>query len=62
MKAGLMKKGPDGYYDEITSVGEEVYCRCAAQFLYALRDLPEAMLTIKGKDELERVRAVLRSA
>lgn len=62
MKAGLMKKGPDGYYDEITSVGEEVYCRCAAQFLYTLRDLPEAMLTIKGKDELERVRAVLRSA
>jgi hypothetical protein len=53
---GLMRKGADGYYDEITSVGEEVFCRCYARYLYALRDLPPEMLTHKGAEELARVR------
>ena len=57
MKAGFMKKGPDGYYDEITAVAEEPFCRCSASWIYSLRGLPENMITRKGKAELERVRA-----
>ena len=53
---GLAKPGPDGYYDEITSVGEEVFCRCYAEWKYALRDLPPAMLTKKGEAALDAVR------
>lgn len=56
IEAGLMKAGPYGYYDEITSVGEEPFCRCYAQWIYAIRDLPKGMLTAKGGAELDRVR------
>jgi hypothetical protein len=51
MKAGLMNKGA-GYTDEMTKPGEEVFCRCAMQFVYALRDLPPEMLTHKGETAL----------
>ncbi|KWN80860.1 hypothetical protein WM24_23795 [Burkholderia ubonensis] len=54
---GLVKPGPAGYYDDITSVGEEVYCSCWATWLYSLRDLPEDMLTAAGKKSLEEARA-----
>lgn len=54
---GLVKPGPDGYYDDITKVGEEVFCSCWAEWVYHLRDLPENMLTLKGRDELAAVRA-----
>ncbi|MDR6389220.1 hypothetical protein [Paraburkholderia phenoliruptrix] len=54
---GLVKPGPDGYYDDITKVGEEVSCSCFATWLYNLRDLDDSMLTQKGKDELAAVRA-----
>jgi hypothetical protein len=46
---GLMKAGPAGYTDSITRPGEEVYCRCNYVYFYALQDLPEEMLTIKGR-------------
>lgn len=59
MDRGLMKVGPAGYYDEITSVAEEPYCRCTAQWLYALSALPNDMLTVKGRTELERVRVAI---
>lgn len=54
---GLVKPGPAGYYDDITKVGEEVYCSCFATWLYALRDLPEEMLTKKGEEALAEARA-----
>lgn len=54
---GLVKPGPDGYYDDITKVGEEVYCSCFATWIHNIRDLPEDMITQKGKDELAAVRA-----
>jgi hypothetical protein len=57
--AGLVKKGNNPYYDQITKAGEEPFCRCFIVWIYALRDLPDDMLTIKGKKELERVRAEL---
>jgi len=59
LEQGLMKKGPAGYYDEITAVGEEVFCRCSARYLYALRDLPDDMITQKGKDALAKIRAAM---
>ena len=51
---GLMKRGPDGYSDEITSPGEEVLCRCSAQYLYNLRDLPDDMVTVAGRATIKR--------
>jgi hypothetical protein len=53
----LVKPNEDGYTDEITAPGEEVYCRCAYSYIFALRDLPSSMLTEKGRAELTRVRA-----
>lgn len=46
---GLIKAGPAGYTDAITQPAEEVFCRCYYEWLYALRDLPDAMLTEKGR-------------
>lgn len=57
LKAGLMKAGPDGYYDEITAVGQEPFCRCYAIYLYALKRLSDDMVTAKGRAEMERARA-----
>lgn len=57
-RAGLVKKGKPGYYDEITAAGEEPFCRCYVVWLYALRELPEEMLTAKGRTALADVRTV----
>lgn len=53
---GLAKKGDAGWYDDITAVAEEPFCRCYAEFIYNLRDLPKAMLTKKGEETLAQVR------
>ena len=57
-KAGFVKPNDDGYTDAIEKPGQLVYCRCAYVFLYALKRLPEDMLTEKGKAEIERVAAL----
>lgn len=54
---GLMKVGPDGYYDQIDHVGQAVFCRCNAVYLYNLRDLPSNMVTAKGDATITRVSA-----
>lgn len=54
---GLVKPSSAGYYDDITKVGEEVYCSCQAEWIYALRGLPADMLTKKGEEELAAARA-----
>lgn len=48
---GLAKPGPDGYLDEITQPGEEVFCRCSVKYLFSLRKLPDEMLTKRGQNE-----------
>lgn len=48
IEEGYMKPGPNGYYDAITSVGEEPFCSCHAQYLFTLSKLPPDMLTQKG--------------
>jgi hypothetical protein len=50
------------YYDEITAVAEEPFCRCWAEYVYALRDLPVEMLTTKGKEALLSARRMLAIA
>lgn len=45
---GLVKPGPAGYYDEITSVGQEPFCSCTGRYVFALRKLPPDMLTKAG--------------
>lgn len=55
-KRGLVKPSNDGYTDEIEAPGELVFCSCFYRYLYTLRDLPDGMLTAKGKEELARIR------
>ena len=45
-------KAVDGYTDDITSPGEEVFCRCNYTYLYNLRQVKE-LLTIKGELALQ---------
>lgn len=57
---GLMKAGPSGYVDEITKPAEEPFCRCHYEWVYNLRDLPDDMLTDKGRDELSKLKGKSR--
>ena len=62
LKQGLIKPDPrlergEQYTDQITRPGEEVFCRCWCTSLYSLRDLPEDMLTAKGREYLAKARA-----
>jgi hypothetical protein len=53
---GFVKRGENGYTDEIEMVGELPYCRCTYQWLYALRQLPDDVLTDRGRNALAEVR------
>ncbi len=54
---GLIKPGAAGYYDDITAVGEEIFCRCFAEYIYSLRSIPADMLTKKGAEALAAARS-----
>lgn len=61
---GLAKPGRAGWYNRVTAVGEEVFCRCFATYIYSLRSLPADMITRKGqaalleaRNKLNRLRA-----
>lgn len=56
IEAGLMKKGA-GYTDEMTQPAEEVNCTCYYVWITDLADLPEEMLTKKGREYLAQRRA-----
>lgn len=60
LEKGLVKVGPAGYYEEITAVGEEPFCRCNGVYYTSIRSLPDDMITAKGHAELERVRAEIK--
>lgn len=53
---GLVKPGEAGYTDQITQAAEEPFCQCYYVYLRHLRDLPEDMLTAKGRQVLEETR------
>jgi len=50
-KAGYLDP-KNGYTDQITQPGEEVFCRCNYSYIYNLRDMKD-LLTDKGKIALE---------
>ena len=56
LQQGLMKLDGSKYTDEMTKPGEEVYCRCYYQYIYNISELPESMLTAKGKAALAQAR------
>jgi hypothetical protein len=58
---GFVKPGPDGYTDQITKPGEEIFCRCSYRYIYSISSLPFSMLTAKGKAALADARAKLAS-
>lgn len=60
-RAGLVRVNDNGYYDEITAVAEEPFCRCFAVWIYSIEDLPPDMLTQKGVAEIERVRKIVNA-
>lgn len=57
IRDGLMKAGPDGYTDEITEPAFEPFCRCAYVWVYNIRELPDAMLTEKGRARVSEKRS-----
>lgn len=59
LERGLIRTVGHLFTDEITMPGEEVYCRCHYEYIYSLQDVPDAMLTQLGRDELKRVRALV---
>lgn len=56
LKLGLMKPGKNGYTDDITKPAEEIFCRCFYRWIYGLRDLPEDMLTEKGRAAVQQAK------
>lgn len=54
---GLVKPGSAGYTNQITQPGEEVFCRCFYAYVYHLRQLPDDMLTEKGRQALAEAKA-----
>lgn len=56
LQQGLMKVGDAGYTDEIERPGFLPLCRCSYIWLMHLRQLPDDMLTEKGRDALARAR------
>lgn len=63
IKAKLIKPDPkDGFYEDHERPGEFVFCRCYVKWLYALRDLPDKLLTNKGREALASARATIAAA
>lgn len=56
LEQGLIRPGPAGYYEDIDGVAVAPFCRCYAQYVYALRGIPENMLTAKGAEALALAR------
>ena len=48
LEKGLMKRGPNGYTDEIERPGEFVFCSCSYSYIFYLPSLPVDMLTKAG--------------
>lgn len=63
-RAGLVKAGKAGFTDDVTEPAQEPFCRCYYVYLYNLRDLPDDMLTAKGRAALTAARGIedVRSA
>lgn len=49
VEQGYVKKTGATYTDQVEAPGQEIFCRCYGTYLYDLADLPEDLLTAKGK-------------
>lgn len=58
LKEGLMRLGGQFYADQVEQPAQLPFCRCYYTYLYALGDLPQDMLTAKGRMALQQRRAV----
>lgn len=56
-KAGYVKLAGYKYTDQLEQPAELPFCRCAYEYVYSLRDIPEECMTVKGKQALEEARA-----
>jgi len=56
IEQGLIKRGSAKYTDEITEPAFEVYCSCWYEWVTTPHDLPEDMLTAKGRAWISGVR------
>jgi hypothetical protein len=56
IEQGLMK-AVWGYTDEITAPAEEVFCSCKYVWISTLANLPDEMLTVRGREYLVAQRA-----
>lgn len=52
-------KHPNGYTDEITQPGEEVFCRCNYQYIYNLSSVKD-LLTTKGEKALQSAKITFK--
>jgi hypothetical protein len=52
MNEGLIAKRGLQYMDEITEPAQEIYCSCWYRYISSLNDLPETLLTAKGREWL----------
>jgi hypothetical protein len=59
--AGLVRCEPGGYTEDVEQPAEFVFCRCSYIYLYNLRQLPEALLTEKGRARLASARALVEA-
>lgn len=55
-KAGLVKPNSDGFTDEYEMVGQLPYCSCHQIYKYNLRQLPDDLLTAKGREFLAKAK------
>jgi hypothetical protein len=49
----------NGFTDDIEQPGELPFCRCSYVWFYRLRQLPDTLLTQKGREQLAAARAML---
>lgn len=52
---GFVKANKDGYYEDIDGFGQEPFCRCYGSYIYDIEDLPEDMITEKGREALKAI-------
>jgi len=52
VKDGYVKP-KNGYTNDVVAPGEEVYCRCRYSYIYRVSQLPDEMITQKGKEALQ---------
>jgi hypothetical protein len=56
VKRRFIRIGSQGAWEDHEKPGELVFCRCWARYVYNLRDVPQEMMTERGKEALATAR------